>query len=562
MPDRQQTAPGVVLFDGTTGQNFGNSNLSAAGRDHINLSINLATGGAGHQYSSQTPESATSSPPLIVQGSERPAQDPSLFTRVYRSFCHRSRRRPRSNGQDLHEPENVPQYPRIEVTQHDRPVPGLSSPSPSPVVTLLSDGGSITSFDNYSQSVRIGISNEEEVFERCLLPKGHGYPMFNPRPLRGPVKFGDYGILGPDGFDSFGNLYNPENQQELSISHIPEPFITSQPEKLHEGQIISTGIEDARQFRTVNQNNVTDMFEFHCRQTQGAVLAVTSSGELETLTPKSRNQLRKYLCKHGSHLMATLRREDYLEPGQSLYVVTGTIKSSSWAIAVHTSLMQKPFDQVVLTRREDKSGASFPTYTWTSQGSAAARSVASVALDEEGGRIKDQCLFLRGFLLTPSLDSDLVQRRNPSSGSNSSAGDSGSSPGSTDSHNSSRDGGPANSRQQKRFPEPNHRNASLDGSFPHQLRDIFQPFGLVPPFPVPTSNSKHYYPSRRINDVLLEDESVNLAITHDDDWQVSLKILDGYLDDEAVSALMTAVWENNISTVSNGRCCHDRPCRG
>jgi hypothetical protein len=255
--------------------------------------------------------------------------------------------------------------------------------------------------------------------------------------------------------------------------------------------------------------SVTRGFEFHCRESQGAALALTSSGDLETLTSSSKKQLRQYLCVHGTHLMTQLRRKDHLQCGQSLYVVTGTIKSDSWAIAVHTSPMQEPDNRIVLTRRD---GPPFPTHEWTSIGRADAR-CGTAKVNEDGTRRKDQCLFLRGFLLTPSSESE-----GPST-TNSGSGATGSSPKSTDSESSDECGGkrgPENSGQ-RGSPESNYRSSSS----PHnQLQGMIT---QVEPFPAPTANSKvgyftvlllgsscdpflqRHYPSQSINDVLLED---------------------------------------------------------
>jgi hypothetical protein len=144
-------------------------------------------------------------------------------------------------------------------------------------------------------------------------------------------------------------------------------------------------------------------FEFQCRETQGALLALTSSAKLEALATPSKKEMKRFLCSHGKQLMENLRQYDYLDPGESLYVVTGTIKSDSWGIAVHTSPMREPYDYVVLKQRPQGGGDAFVnTYEWTSCGKADARYGESTEIDGDGKREMDQCLFLRGFLMTPS----------------------------------------------------------------------------------------------------------------------------------------------------------------
>ncbi|KAH6890782.1 hypothetical protein BKA70DRAFT_1327363 [Coprinopsis sp. MPI-PUGE-AT-0042] len=551
MSDIPLSPSGVVMFDRTTGQNFGHSNFSAAGRDHINLNIHLATGSNGHHLPiTQIPESIDETRSL--PRAQPAAQHPSLLTRVCQRFRNRSRRRPRTNVQVPQEPDNVVPCP-AQTAKRNQPPPGPPPPSPSSDAVVLSDGSSVSSFDSCSPSspVRYRVSGEEEVYERALLPKGQGFPLFNPPPLDKPVRFGDFGILGQDGFETFGNLFDPNDQQEFSLSNPPQYDARRHPRKLQEGQVVASGIEDARRLQDGDQKS-TNRFEFRCRETQGAALALTSSGDLESLTPKSRNQLREYLCNHGTQLVKQLRRRHYLEPNQSLYVVTGTIKSDSWAIAVHTSPMREPYDQMVLTKREGNPGADLPTHEWSSWGSADARCGASDAIDEDGGRARDQCLFLRGFLLTPSADLERQSTLDTDDGSYGGASDSSSdsSHAKDTGHRTSRKGD-RSSRTQQNTHDSDQNNASSGGSLQYRLRGPLETRGLVQPFPTGLpSDSKHYYPSRCLNASLLAVKNMDLAITHDDDWRH--KIPDGYLDDEVLSAFTTEFWRTNIPVVTHG----------
>jgi hypothetical protein len=84
-----------------------------------------------------------------------------------------------------------------------------------------------------------------------------------------------------------------------------------------------------------------------------------------------------------------------------LYVVTGTVMSSSWAIATYTEPMDPAFNSAVLSRCVPNT-ANSPSYRWTRTGKSQAQSKITRTIDATGERAKDQCLFLRGFLLTPS----------------------------------------------------------------------------------------------------------------------------------------------------------------
>ncbi|KAH6871952.1 hypothetical protein BKA70DRAFT_295282 [Coprinopsis sp. MPI-PUGE-AT-0042] len=248
MPDGQRSPPGVSLFDGAAGQNLGYCNLSAAGRDHINLSISLATGAAGHQYPPQTPQNPASAAPLVDQASRPPVQRLSFLARVSRRFRTSSRRRAHNDIQ--HERDNATPC----LAPEHQPTPEPPPPSLVSDAVMLPDGSNITSFDSRSQLLlaRLHVSSEEEVYARSLLSKGHGFPIYNPPPFGRPVRLGDLGILSQDGFELFGNLFDPNDQREFSIKRPPPPETTYQAGKLHEGQVITTGFEDAGRLSDVD----------------------------------------------------------------------------------------------------------------------------------------------------------------------------------------------------------------------------------------------------------------------------------------------------------------------
>ncbi|KAH6918045.1 hypothetical protein BKA70DRAFT_7230 [Coprinopsis sp. MPI-PUGE-AT-0042] len=377
--------PGVVMFDRSAEQAFYNSNFTATGRDTVTVNVAVATAGQA--------------PSLPIQERRSRVSDPSLISRFLRVF-RRNTRQSYNRDQASRDAE-VSSPPAL-------PVPSPPSRPHLSDVAVLSDGSSLSFIDRPSKSPqpRSSASNEEEVYERSFLPKGQGHPMYNPSPLGASVKLGDIGIITQDGFQSFGNLYVPRDQNKFSIDPPPDCDVVHQSEKFQEGQTFVTGMEDAK--RPTNEIKGMDpisTFEFHCRQDQGAVLAIPSSAQLDTLSPLSTNELRKYLCDQGIRLMMHLRDKHYLDPGQSLYVATGAIKSDSWGIAVHTSPMREPYNHIVLARRTGKgSGAFTDTYGWTSKGNADARYGVSSSVDNDGRRTKDQSLFLRGFLITPSTN--------------------------------------------------------------------------------------------------------------------------------------------------------------
>ncbi|TEB36720.1 hypothetical protein FA13DRAFT_1080271 [Coprinellus micaceus] len=82
-------------------------------------------------------------------------------------------------------------------------------------------------------------------------------------------------------------------------------------------------------------------------------------------------------------------------PGESLYIVTGCIKSESWALAAYKGPMVPPNDTLRLVQVNEDMEADGTWYAWTERGTSEARSSEP---SEHG--LKNQSLFLRGFKLT------------------------------------------------------------------------------------------------------------------------------------------------------------------
>jgi hypothetical protein len=90
----------------------------------------------------------------------------------------------------------------------------------------------------------------------------------------------------------------------------------------------------------------------------------------------------------------------------SLFVVTGTIKSDSWGLAAYEDPMDNPGGVLKLSRIDgDEIGSiRLQKYHWVSRGVAEARVGANSGKMGEKSRGKDQTLFLRGYTLAFSQD--------------------------------------------------------------------------------------------------------------------------------------------------------------
>jgi hypothetical protein len=130
------------------------------------------------------------------------------------------------------------------------------------------------------------------------------------------------------------------------------------------------------------------------------VLACTTSADLEELDEIE--PLRDFLIQHAGIVYQHANSIRRIADEDSLYVVSGCIKSDSWAIAAYKDPAEAPDDLLTLSRRKpnDKIPA---VYDWIDRGTAEARFGSNAAARASGAYLgKDQCLFLQGFKLALS----------------------------------------------------------------------------------------------------------------------------------------------------------------
>ena len=124
-------------------------------------------------------------------------------------------------------------------------------------------------------------------------------------------------------------------------------------------------------FRTCNRT--ISRFQFHHLEPhqQGAILAHTSPGKLEELPKSGRMDLHEFISRYAGLLyryadgVRSIRREE------GLYIVTGCIKSESWAIAAFRQSVPGLDHVPKLVRLPGATAHDNPlasTYAWRSPG--------------------------------------------------------------------------------------------------------------------------------------------------------------------------------------------------
>ncbi|RXW20158.1 hypothetical protein EST38_g5689 [Candolleomyces aberdarensis] len=230
-----------------------------------------------------------------------------------------------------------------------------------------------------------------------MLTSGKGLASWSPRPRdplgeRGVVP-GDVGTFSAQhGFKKIFNLQ--EDKGAIRSSKIfgknyslPKMHVVTHKEELSVGETIVKGTSVKTQY---TQDGRLASFEFKMLEPEGAVLALTSSADLEEF--RSHVELRDFIIDNAASLYRYANSIQRLDYHESLYIVTGCIKSDSWALAAYNDLPDPQNDVLKLIRTE-ASGSASPAYVWTDRGTAEARSGST----QNGGTHKDQCLFLQGF---------------------------------------------------------------------------------------------------------------------------------------------------------------------
>lgn len=244
-------------------------------------------------------------------------------------------------------------------------------------------------------------------------------------------------------------------------------------------------------------HRTVDEVIIRCRQKEGAVLVVTSPAEQHEI--KVHAPLREYLCENASRLLDFLVEHHDLPHGSSIYVVTGTIHSAAWAMATHGTAMDPSFDTLTL-KRIPGTAEREPFYHWRHRGNAQTRTQGRRPSEKN-----DQCIFLKGFLVTASIaiwntrrELTLKSTSNPSEGP---------------SNQPNQDGKASSSGSKEGDLKGKGRETSqsghpLSGGLAHSVPGLNR--AMVRSIPS-QATSADGYPSREINEALLENVSSSLA---------------------------------------------------
>ncbi|TFK38870.1 hypothetical protein BDQ12DRAFT_83332 [Crucibulum laeve] len=380
---------------------------------------------------------------------------------------------------------------------------------------------------NSSNGSRISlISSQEEKFSspsplsKCnsschsyieqMLPLKHGYPLWLPEPdfnlpleyRREGISIGDVGIITPDGgFDFLFNIWL-SSTHSINPRDLPESFDSSTPPErktyrqnyfFNPCSNISSGNVQS------NVNWETSEIAFTCAdKNEGALLSLPEGALREDL--KNEGHLAEYISTNAECWYAYARNiAGRAIDRNSLYLVTGCMKSESWGIATYSSCLSEGNNVLKFGKSPLSRG---PRYIWKQSNGATARSGPSPDSDMEVGHsgdpLQNQCLFLRGFKIALSEEAwkDLCDK---TAGYIKTAYSSDDSPYIGGHH-----------------PTSSSSQSESSSSSSHQLPTQCQIGVNLDIYP---SKNHLFHPSDITNNILLSEiPQARVAIAHDDEW--------------------------------------------
>ncbi|KAJ3513310.1 hypothetical protein NMY22_g15077 [Coprinellus aureogranulatus] len=242
-----------------------------------------------------------------------------------------------------------------------------------------------------------------KIYFQQMLQKGYGLPCWNPdltrsdefrvvnEGKRSDVVPGDVGILAIDGrFHKLFNIWEKSSaigSGHTDTSDYPLPPQTQTTESFDGGEVMtSSGIH----YDTVTYDEDRADYLFHFDDQAGAILAISSPAQLVTLDDTE--ALENYVANHAEAIFHRAGRLLRMGTEISLIIVTGSIRTSAWAIAaLEQRGGRRPANNTLSLMRYPLSSKGV-CYEWINVDEAFASSGLS-----EGEGPGGQTVFIQGF---------------------------------------------------------------------------------------------------------------------------------------------------------------------
>ncbi|KAJ2927970.1 hypothetical protein H1R20_g9139, partial [Candolleomyces eurysporus] len=317
----------LALFTGAHDQSFQDSAFATVGQDMYLTSFNFNL----------------NAPDLSITPGQTTPPSPAIHLRQLRrrlrqflsEFFHSAEHR-----DALHHGSQLQRAVRIVPTQQER--------EDSRNTNIDTTGDVIESSEQSQEGIKISSMNSSDVLTVHPSESITNPEIYIRVPGKG-VTPGDVGILNPvNGFQKIFNIWDGEALRDLvppgSRYQAPPREIRIHPE-LREGDTVVDGILSVVR---KTPSGYISAFEFQCCKQPGAVLVCTSSADLEELVDPV--ALQDFIFQHAGLIYQRANSIQRVADQDSLYIVTGCIKSDSWAIAAYSDIAEGPLNALRLER--------------------------------------------------------------------------------------------------------------------------------------------------------------------------------------------------------------------
>ncbi|KAJ6459463.1 hypothetical protein C8R47DRAFT_139923 [Mycena vitilis] len=257
-----------------------------------------------------------------------------------------------------------------------------------------------------------------QLYRNRLASQKHGIPQYTPEPnsnlhidyQRVGVSIGDVGTWRDGSFDVLFNTCWAATYSINGVHGVPSNF---EPFPLHRHEISkrpfhSPGsiITSARRSRFAVDLGASSIIPFvpisaganialDLRSKEGAILVLPEGAPRQDLLPVE--SFRAHVRKHSDKWYQFARNR--LPPGESLFVVTGCDKTTSWGIATVSTASGSVGAAAKFALVGIAEGTLAPKYKWEDFGSATVRASS----DTCSRRTENQCVFVRGFFVPKTI---------------------------------------------------------------------------------------------------------------------------------------------------------------
>ncbi|GJE89772.1 hypothetical protein PsYK624_058790 [Phanerochaete sordida] len=253
------------------------------------------------------------------------------------------------------------------------------------------------------------MTSAAEVYASQLLPRRHGLPLWQPEPTKfGEVLIGDVGFVFEGCFYRLFNAIRDADDPVNAHCGVPPDFVPLQYNEtamlhtttnyLPPGPLYSSSMRQLDIGAGLSTHGAGARYRFACESDQGA-LAVLGSSATRSLVLQSCTAFRAYMHAHHDAWHAFAAALGHTLDADDIVLVSGWLKTSSWALAACTRA-GRAHEFAVQAQLADLAGVEFHVEVKEDGAHSVEQRcgpVREASQSGDGEPPHDQCLFLRYY---------------------------------------------------------------------------------------------------------------------------------------------------------------------